>query len=191
SPQVPRRDPELRQPAAGKRDLGIELEVALLAGLGTRRKQPELLELACEPRVDSRALAQLSETEFVLLADQPAAPALAVTRAGGGKLLADDAQRQELVALEAQNRLEALEVVLAEEAVPALGPARRQQSLILEAPDLRDRDVRELVLEHAADGSDRQQTRFRCVGLQWFRNVSRYLPFCSSSPSSSCTVLIS
>ena len=80
------------------------------------------------------------------------------------ELLADHAQRQELVALEAQDRLEPLDVVLAEQAVAALRALRRQQPLILEVADLRDRDVRELGLQAPADGADRQQPRLGVLG---------------------------
>jgi hypothetical protein len=78
-------------------------------------------------------------------------------RLPGGELLADHPQRQELVPLEPEDRLEPLDVVLAEEPVAALRPLRRQQPLVLEIPDLRDRDVGELGLQPAADRADRQQ----------------------------------
>ena len=56
--------------------------------------------------------------------------------------------------------------VLAEQAVPAPRAPRREQALILEVADLRDRDVRELRLQTAADGADRQQPRrLRAAGV--------------------------
>src|ERR671937_377291 len=125
------------------------------------------------------------QVELAFFRRQPA-PALAVARGGCGELLADDAERQELVALQAQDRLQPLDVFLAEEPVAALRPPRREQTLILEAADLRDGDVRELVLQHPADGPDRQQPRFRRGSHQRPKKVRRYLPICSSSPSSSC-----
>ena len=73
------------------------------------------------------------------------------------QLLPDHAQRQELVALQAQDRLQPLDVVLAEEPVAAARALRRQQALILEVADLRDRDVRELGLQARADRADRVQ----------------------------------
>ena len=72
-------------------------------------------------RVDPRALAELVEIELVLLVrSSPRARFLRSARARRGELLADDPQRQELVALQAQDRLEALDVVLAEQAIAAL-----------------------------------------------------------------------
>src|ERR671937_1506031 len=125
------------------------------------------------------------QVELAFFRRQPA-PALAVARGGCGELLADDAERQELVALQAQDRLQPLDVFLAEEPVAALRPPRREQALILEVADLRDGDVRELVLQHPADGPDRQQPGFRRGRHQRPKKVNRYLPICSSSPSSSC-----
>src|SRR5207249_11036568 len=45
--------------------------------------------------------------------------------------------------------------------------------------------VRELLLEHPAHGPDCEHPAFGGCGHQRFRNVSRYLPICNSSPSSS------
>src|SRR5207248_818588 len=74
-----------------------------------------------------------------------------------GQFLADHPQRQELVPLQAQNRLQAVDVVLGEEAVAALRALRRHESFALEVADLRDRDVREFGLEVLAHRADRQQ----------------------------------
>src|SRR5205823_4171309 len=101
------------------------------------------------------------------------------------ELLTDHAQRQELVSLQAQDRLQPLHVAVGKQPVAALRSPRREQPLVLEVADLRDRDVRELRLQHPADGLDRQPSVFRGRRHQRFRNVSRYLPICSSSPSSS------
>src|SRR5919201_3584167 len=125
------------------------------------------------------------QVELAFFRRQPA-PALAVARGGCGELLADDAERQELVALQAQDRLQPLDVFLAEEPVAALRPPRREQALILEVADLRDGDVRELVFQHPADCPDRQQPGFRRGRHQRPKKVNRYLPIWSSSPSSSC-----
>src|SRR6185437_16928171 len=107
-----------------------------------------------------------------------------------GELLADHAQGQELVALQPEDRLEPLDVVLAEQPVAALRPLQRQQALVLEIPDLRDRDVRELRLQPAADVADREELLPGGCGCghQCRRNVSRYLPIWISSPSSSSAV---
>src|SRR5207248_1771215 len=95
-------------------------------------------------------------------------------------------QRQELVSLQAQDRLEPLDVLLAEHAIAALRPSWREQPLVLEVADLRDRDIRELLFEHSADGADREQPSFG-GGRRHHRlkKVSRYFPIWSSSPSSS------
>ena len=76
---------------------------------------------------------------------------------GRVELVLDHAQRQELVALQPQDRLQPLEVGLAEQPVAALRAPRRQQPLVLEVADLRDRDVRELVDEPAHDLADAKQ----------------------------------
>ena len=75
----------------------------------------------------------------------------------GRELLADHPQRQELVALHAQDRLQALDVGLAVEAVAARRAARHQKLLILEVADLRDRDVVELLRRGSCDGADRER----------------------------------
>src|SRR3954469_8278022 len=183
--QMTRRDPELSEAAAGKGDVGVELRITLLASFGTRREQAELFELAGQPRVDARALAKLGQVELGLFLAQAGTPALAVTCGRRGQLLADNPQWQKLVSLQPQNRLEPLQVVLAEEPVTALRSAWSEQPLVLEVADLRDRDVGEVVLEQRADGPDRQHPALRSRGHQRLRNVSRYLPICSSSPSSS------
>src|SRR5581483_2455091 len=69
--------------------------------------------------------------------------------------------------------------------VAALGPLRREEPLALEVADLRDGDVRELGLQLVADGADRQPLPARRGDHQRARNVSRYLPIWSSSPSES------
>src|SRR5262249_56528338 len=77
--------------------------------------------------------------------------------ATGRELLADHPQRQELVALQAQDRPQPFDVGLAVEAIAARGAPRVEQLLVLEVADLRDRDVVELVLQDLADGADRQR----------------------------------
>src|SRR5439155_25143273 len=126
----------------------------------------------------------------VRLRDAPrrlAAPALLARASGRCELLPDDPERQELVPLQAQDRLQALDVVLAEEPVTALGATWRKQSLVLEVADLRDRDVRELGLQAPADGADREQPPpflpfcLRLCGLLVCK-LSVYLPILISSP---------
>ena len=110
------------------------------------------------------ALAQLVERDRLLrCAERRRPPPLALLRARSVELVADHAQRQELVALQAQDRLQALEVVLAEQPVAALRAARRQQPLVLEVADLRDRDVRELVAQPAHDLADPEEPLPGCA----------------------------
>src|SRR3954471_5702774 len=77
-------------------------------------------------------------------------------RAALGDHLADHAQRQELVPLHAQDGAQLIDVLLAVEPVPAGSAPGRDQALVLEEPDLRDGDVRELLLERLAHRPDRQ-----------------------------------
>ena len=95
-----RRDPELREPAAGERDVRIELPVALVSALRPRREESEILQLARQARIDSGTLTQLAQVELVLrAAEDSRAPFLAIARNRRGQLLPDHAQRQELVTL--------------------------------------------------------------------------------------------
>src|SRR5439155_9859009 len=90
------------------------------------------------------------------------------------------------VALQAQDRRQALEVVLTEEAVAAARPLGRQQPLVLEEADLRDRDVGEFVGQAADDLADAKHPRAGADGrTHRSTKVSRYLPIWTSSPFSS------
>src|SRR5207244_2550782 len=104
---------------------------------------------------DARALTESVEVEHLLPARDRPAP-LALRAGSGGELLLDHAERQELVSLQPEDRLQPFDVVLREEPVAALGAQWVEETLILEIADLRDRDVRELVLEPAADHPDRE-----------------------------------
>src|SRR5205085_4669888 len=127
------------------------LRVAALPRERARGDEPVLLELARELRRDAAALAELAEIELLVVGrERERSPAGALRRSRAVQLLTDHAQRQELVALHAQDRAQPLDVLLAEQAVAAARPPRREQALVLEVADLRDRDVRELVLEAAA-----------------------------------------
>src|SRR5207248_7843944 len=77
-----------------------------------------------------------------------------------------------------------------EQAVAALRAPRRQQPLVFEVADLRDRDVRELAAQPPDDLADPEEAlalRLLLVarGLRHAMKVIRYFPTCSSSPSSS------
>ena len=105
-------------------------------------------------------LTELGEVELRLLLAEPGRAGAACAprrRAAGCELLPDHPQRQELVALQPQDRLQPLDVLLAEEPVAAARALRRQQPLVLEVADLRDRDVLELGLQPRADRADRVQ----------------------------------
>src|SRR5262245_19903699 len=117
-------------------------------GLGQRRLQKAVIgELACLLGRDACACTELVDGGLGLLPRRPGAAEATVLRDRRGELLAKDTYRQEVVALEAEDRLETVDVVLAEQAVPPARPLRRQQALVLEIADLRDRDVREIALE--------------------------------------------
>ena len=185
--------PYLREPSARRGDVRVALAVEPLAGFDARCEEAVLLELARERGVDPRAPAELREVELRLLRPEPGRPApLPLGRAGARReLLADHPQRQELVALQEQDRLEPLHVLLAEEPVAAARALRRQQALILEVADLGDRDVREVGLQARAHRADRVQAwllLFAAVGgggrRHRRRKVRRYLPICTSSSSS-------
>src|SRR5919201_3958459 len=135
---MPRVESETRELAACRGDLHVELAVQLLAARGTRLQEPELLELAGETRVDACAFAQRSRANFVFVrVDCGDVPAAALLRRRRCELLADDVQRQKLVALETEDRLEPLDVFVAEHAIAALRSPRREQAAVLEVADLR------------------------------------------------------
>src|SRR5215210_6926414 len=132
----------------------------------------------------------MRQVDLLLLLGERDPPPLASGRRLGRQLLADHAQRQELVALQLQDPAQPIDVLVAEQPVAAPRASGREQTLVLEVADLRDRDVGKVGLEPPADGSDRQQplgpTRSGGRrGHQRERYVRRYLPIWSSSPSSS------
>src|SRR5262249_27832635 len=151
------RDAEAREAATCLRDLGVRLRIEPLAGLDPRLQQAELLQLARERGLDPGALAELVEIELRLLLGQTHPPRPTLPPRARGQLLGDPAQGQELVAVQRQDRLEPLHVVLVEQPVAALGAAWPDEALVLEVADLRDRDVRELRLQPPADRSDREE----------------------------------
>src|SRR6187200_3777214 len=96
---------------------------------------PVVLELTHERGLRARPLAELVERDETLLEASPDAacgPLLAVAppATGRGELLADDAQRQELVALQTQDRAKSLDVFLGEQSVTAVRAAKGQQPLL-------------------------------------------------------------
>ena len=98
-------------------------------------------------RRDPRALAELLEVELrLLLAERrPAGAAGARSRAGDASSWRITRSGRNSSRCRRRIVSQPLDVVLAEEPVAAARPPRRQQALVLEVADLRDRDVRELV----------------------------------------------
>src|SRR5207244_11049333 len=78
SPQVARRDAEVRELRAGNRDVDVALAVALLAVLRARLDEPVVLQLACELAADPGTSADLREVEVVLAAEPERPRPLAV-----------------------------------------------------------------------------------------------------------------
>ena len=174
-----RRDPEARERLARFGDVGVRIRVDPLPALDARLEQAEVLELPCARGIDPRPVAETLEVEaLLLLAERGRPPPAPLLPRSGGELLPDDAQRQELVALQAQDRLQPLEVFLGEQPVATLCPLRGQEPLVLEIPDLRDGDVGELGLQPAADSADREEPLAGWGGCshQRLRKVIRYLP---------------
>src|SRR4051794_21220181 len=112
-------DPVPRDLGAGKRDVGVALAVEPLTGFHPWSEQAEVLELARELGRDPGPPAELGHLDLLLLPTQARGPTLDAVGRRSPKLLPDHAQRQELVALKAQDRHEALDVGLGEEAVAA------------------------------------------------------------------------
>ena len=172
--QVAARDAVAGELGDRAHDLALGLVVVALAVAQLALDDPEVLELLHEPRLRARLVEHLLER--ILRAAgahrdrQPpqrrarAPVGLArrrrlLGRAPGGELVTDHRQRQELVALQAQDRPQPRDVRGRVQAVTARRAARRQQLLVLEVADLRDRDVGELLLEPLADRPDRQRLR--------------------------------
>src|SRR5262249_47967038 len=129
--------------------------------------------------------AELVEVEMVLVAREPdRATRPSRLGPGRGELLLDHAEGQELVALKAQDGLQAFHVLIVEEPVAARSPAGGQQPLVLQVPDLGDGDVRKLPFQtraHSTDRLGRFTARGRLDsslggGAHLERKISRYLP---------------
>src|ERR1700733_9505227 len=214
--QVATADPVPRELGDGPDDLPLGLVVVAHAGAQLALDHAELDQLAHESRFRAGllddVLDRVQRTRVPRRDERPAVRA-AVGRcrrrralslcAPAGEFLPNHPERQELVPLQTQDRPQPLDVVLGVEPVAALGAARREQLLVLQVADLRDRDVRELLLERLAHGSDRDRLLAGPFGFlngrigdldgggvagfgsghQRLRNASLYLPIWSSSPS--------
>src|SRR5437667_6812760 len=147
--QIAARDAEPRQFRCRADDLeiGLVIDRSTVAPVGL--DDAVLLELAQEPLRNPGLVEQLLRGKHPDRGRHgrrpPGRRGLAPrARAGeiaGGQLLTDHPQGQELVALHAQDRPQALYVGLAVEAVATLRAARRKELLVLEVADLGDRDV--------------------------------------------------
>src|SRR5690349_7859346 len=129
---MPRVDAEACNAGARRRDVGLTLAVELLAALEPRRQQSVLLELAHEFRRHGTPVAELRELDLLLLLTNAVRAPPRTLCPGHLQLLANHPEREELVALESEYRLQPLDVVVGEQPVAAARPLRRQQALILE-----------------------------------------------------------
>ena len=144
-PQVARRDPEARQPPARVRDLDVRLAVEPLAALDARREQAEVLELARElGRIPARSHSSPRRPRPRAPRARHGAACAAPSRSGESSSWRITRSGRNSSRWSSRIRAQPLDVVLAEEPVAALRAPRRQQPLVLEVADLRDRDVREL-----------------------------------------------
>ncbi len=104
--------------------------------------------------------------------------------------LADDLERQEVVALLAQDPPQAVDVGVVELAVARRGPLGGDEPLALEEADLRDGHVREVRLDQRQHLADRQVAARRHLGHAEppsvpITNTSRNLPTWTWAPSRS------
>src|SRR5579859_1668557 len=103
-----------------------------LAANDRRLQQPKAFEVPESARGNSRPRAELLDGQLLLLRRQRSPlPAPALLH-GRRKLLADHAERQELVPLQPEDRLQTVDIVIAEQPVAAGRPPRGQEPLILE-----------------------------------------------------------
>src|SRR5439155_8087015 len=164
--QVAPADAVARELGDGADDLALGLVEVRGPGPRLALDDAVLLELLDQRRIGARLLEDVLErVQRAPAAHRHArAPRTAplgglghlavLLRASARELLADDAQRQELVALQAQDRAQALHVGRRVEAVAAGCAPRREELLVLEVADLGDRDVGELLRERLADRPD-------------------------------------
>ncbi len=187
------------QARGGGHHAGFELGVAAHAADLTALDELELFELGQQVRVGGGELLEVFAGELLLACRVGQEIGLAQAAAGrpgdAGRrpldLLADDLERQILVALQRQHADQPLIVVAREQPVAALGAPWRDQALLFEVAQLADADVGELALQAVDDRPDRHELLVADVEQDFgpfvhgVMNVSLYLPTCSSSLSSS------
>ena len=152
-------DAVARELRAGRGDVGVRLGVALLA------RRCRAARAARTPRAPSRAPASMparsqSSSSVIVSSRSPSA-------AGRRRLrsFAPGASSSSRITRSGRNSSRCSRRIvcsrsrscLAEEPVAALRAPRREQALVLEVADLRDRDVRELVAQAAHDLADPEQ----------------------------------
>src|SRR5262249_48645946 len=99
----------------------------------------------------------------------------------------DDLEREEVLALLAQDPPQPLDVRGIELAVARRRPLRIDEALALEEPDLRDGHVGELALEQREHLPDRHVRPVRHQLPRPVKNTSLNFPICTSSPSAKVT----
>ena len=138
---------------------GFELGVAAHAADLPALDELELLELGEQVGVGGGELLEIFGGELLLarrVRHEIGFPQAATRRPGyAGRrpldLLADDLERQILVALQRQHADQPLIVVAREQPVPALRAPRHDQTLLFEVAQLADADVGKLALEAVDD----------------------------------------
>src|SRR5215207_1766453 len=167
APEIARLDAVTGEAEARGDDVDVPFGIETRPVFDTRLEKPKILELPDELAARARTRAERLEVDLLLVRTQPASGGtLALGRAKRRRqLLANDAQREELVALQAQDHLQPVDVVIGKQAVSALRPPGGHQALILEVADLGDGDVGEFGLKPPADRPDRQRTRVALVFL--------------------------
>ena len=162
---------------AGERDLRFALAVEPLAALDPRRRATRSPRAAGRTRSTRRAVAQLLQVDLVLDAPQPRAPCASPGRAVGERS-SSRITRSGRNSSRCRRRIVTRRSTSSsrEKPVAAARPPRREQALVLEIADLRDRDVGELVPKALAHGPDRVQARGRHLVRSWCSSAQERHP---------------
>ncbi len=200
APMGPRRSRPGHRPRSARR-LGraaplrraeLDWRAACTAGCAAERDEPD----RCSSPRGATADAPCGSAAAGLVAEQRGLRPISVGQVDAlVEHPLDDLQRQEVVALLAQDPAQPVDVRLEELAVARGGPLRRDQPLALQEPDLGDRDVGEVLLHQRQDLADRQV--ISGSGLVHaappsvpMTNTSRNLPTWTCAPSRSSAASI-